>query len=105
MDLVDVKRTKADKEAEKERWESSEERDDYPWGLRIHIDEETAEKLGLGDLDAGQDVMLHAKCFVAEDSINKTNGKTRRNMALQITAMKLEQGEAGPDVATALYGE
>lgn len=105
MNLIDVKRTKEDKKAEAKRWEDSETRDDYPWGLRIHLDEETVEKLKLGDIDAGHDVTLHAKCFVAEDSINKANGQTRRHMALQITAMALEQGEPSPTVGDALYGE
>ena len=59
MDLVDVRRTDADKQAEAKRWEGTEGQDDYPYGLSIHINDEVMAKLGLTekDFDAGQPVV------------------------------------------------
>lgn len=105
MDLVDVKRTKADKKAEAERWETSETRDDYPYGLSIRIDEETCEKLGLSgrDFDAGQPVTIAAEGFISEDSVRMINGKPRRSMSIQITKIAIDQ-EAGETITAAMYG-
>lgn len=106
MDLVDVRRTPEDKKAEKDRWDSPEGQDDYPYGLSIHINDETMAKLGLTDkdFDAGQPVMIHAEGFISEDSVRTVNGEKKRSMSIQFRKLAVEQGEAGPDVATALYG-
>lgn len=109
MDLIDVKRTKADKKAERERWEgdSTEGMEDYPYGLTVHIDDETMEKLGLAgaDFDTGQPVMLVSEAIITEDRINTINGKTRRSMSIQLRKLAISQGDAQPDMATTLYGE
>lgn len=107
MDLIDVKRTKADKDAEAKRWETSEERDDYPWGLSISINEETADKLGIADkdFDAGEPVKIMAEGYISEDRVTLVNGKARRSMSIQITKLALDQGEAGESIASAMYGE
>lgn len=65
MELVDIKRTKADKKAEKKRWDEPYEGDDYPYGLQLHLDDETIKKMGLGDFDADQVVRLEAQAFVS----------------------------------------
>lgn len=108
MNLVDVKRTKADKEAERESWkgESIEQMDDYPYGLTVHLDNDTMEKLGLTakDFDAGQPVMLVSEAVVTEDRINTVNGKTRRSMSLQLRKISIDQEGKAEDTATTLYG-
>jgi hypothetical protein len=108
QNLVDVKRTKADKEAERKSWEgdSVERMDDYPYGLTVHLDHETIEKLGLSDmdLDAGEPVMLVSEATVTEDRINTVNGKTRRSMSLQLRKIAVTQEAKREDTATTLYG-
>jgi len=109
MDLVDVKRTKADKEAERKRWEGESavaEMDDYPYGLTLHLDDQTMEKLGLSgtDFDTGEPVKLVAEAVITEDRINTINGKTRRSMSIQLRKMALTQDGEKEDVATTLYG-
>lgn len=106
MQLVDIKRTSADKKAEKKRWEEPSSMEDYPYGLTIRLDNETIEKIGLGDLDAEETVMLQAEAFVSEDSVNKRNGKTHRSVSFQITKLAVGQSaKINPsDAAKDLYG-
>ena len=103
MGLVDIKRTKADKAAEKKRWEEPVSGDDYPYGLQLRLDDETIKKLKLGDLDAEQEVRVAAVAFVSEDNANKRNGKTVRSVTLQITKLSVLQAETKEDVADAMY--
>lgn len=105
MKLTDVKRTKADKTEDKERYEEPFGGDDYPHGLTINLDNATIEKLGLGDFDADESVRLHAEGFVSNDSTTKRKGKTDRSMTIQITKLALAQTETDDDKAAAMYEE
>ena len=104
MNLVDVKRTPADKKKEKERWDEPS-RDDYPWGLAIQLDNETIDKMGLGDLNADETVRIYAEAFVANDNVNKENGKTVRSVKLQITKMAVAQSDNDDEAAEDMYKE
>lgn len=110
MKLTDVKRTKADKKAEQERWKDGgavENMDDYPYGLTLHLDDEVLEKLGLtdADFDTGQPVMLTSEAIITEDRINTVNGKTRRSMSIQLRKIAISQEEDKDSITTNLYGE
>lgn len=105
MTLIDVKRTKKDKQDEAKRWEEPVSRDDYPYGTRIDLDDSTVRKLGLSDLDADEVVRIQAEAFVSEDTARKQNGKTVRSVSLQITKMAIVQSESDDDTAEAMYGE
>lgn len=106
--LVDMKRTAAEKKAEREQWDkpATDNMDDYPYGLTVRLDHAAMEKLGMvdTDFDAGEAVTLCAECFVSEDSVNTVGGKKRRSMTLQLRKIALSQGEA-TDVVGALYGK
>ena len=102
--LVDMKRTKADKEAEKERWSEPYAGDDYGYGLSITLDDSMVKKLGVGDLDAGQKVTICGECEITADRVETISGKKTRSITLQIQKLGLEQGEAS-DVVKTLYGE
>lgn len=102
---VDIKRTKADKEAEKKRWDQPYTGDDYPYGLKLELDNETITKLGLGDMDADETVMIMAEGFVANDTVNKRDGKTVRNVTIQISKLAIDQAEEDDDASETLYGE
>lgn len=104
MKLVDIKRTKADRKAEQERYSDPEvATDDYPWGLTIRLDDATIKKIGLGDVDADQAVRVYAEAFVSEDTVNKRNGKSVRNVTLQITKLAVAQSESDDDAADDMY--
>jgi hypothetical protein len=109
MDLVDLKRTAADKKAEEERWKGEAVGDgsDYPYGLSVHLDHQTITKLGLvdADFDAGDDVQMVATCIITNDSVNKVNGKTMRSMTVQIQKMALSQDKATDTVGVLYNGK
>ena len=78
MDLIDVKRTEADKTKEREEWDkpSAANMDDYPYGLTLYLDDRTLEKLGLSeaDFDTGEPVMVCASGVISEDAMRSVGG-------------------------------
>ena len=105
-DLTDLKITAAEKKKQTEAWETDAVRDDYPYGLSIHINEDTMDKMGLTDkdFDTGQPVTITAEGFISEDRISIVNGKSRRCMSIQFRKMAVEQGGDSESLATAMYG-
>ena len=103
MPLIDMKLSK--KEAKGDAPELSE-RPRYPYGLSLNLGEEEIEKLGIKDLPkVGDSKMVIAFVDVSSTSDNKSfDGKTRRNISLQITQMSIEE-KVGKDVLTKLYGD
>ncbi len=107
MEMIDVKRTAADKEAEREKWESSpSSQDDYPYGLTLFFDNDTLKKLGLldTDFDAGQPVNVTIEGFISEDSVRQVNGEVSRSMTVQTRKIAVSQEKESTDVQSALYG-
>lgn len=104
MQLVDVKRSKADKKREQAKYdEPVTATEDYPWGLSIRLDNATIEKLGIGDLDAEENVRVFAAAFVSEDTATKRNGNTERSVSLQITKLAVVQTPSDASIADELY--
>jgi len=105
--LVDLARTKAEKKAESDRWNSietaSEDRPDYPYGLTLSLDYETVKKMGLSerDFDAGQPVTITAEAMITEDRIEIINGEKRHSISLQVQKMAL--GQETEEVADRFY--
>lgn len=59
---------------------------DYPWGLRITLDEAQLTALGVEALPAvGGPVGLEAAALVMSASEEQVDGETRRTLQLQIT--------------------
>lgn len=80
---------------------------EFPYGLRIELDEDALRLLNMSDLpEAGSSMMLHAKVFVAQEQERIVEGKGKvRNLTLQITDMDLEGGNAPKDQAQLIYME
>lgn len=77
----------------------------YPYGLCIHLEEESLKKLGITELPAvGASMVLHAKVEVTAVSKNESKeGGEHRSLSLQITEMALGS-EKKKDTAETLYG-
>jgi len=91
-----MKNMKLDKQAMRENavlTQPSDYTPDYPWGLKVHIDDDTMRKLGIDALpEVGAEFMLKAKCFVCSVSYNDSeNSKEHMSMSLQITDMALDK--------------
>lgn len=95
-DLIDLARTKAEKKAEIDKWETTaaEDRPDYPYGLNLFLDYETLKKLGMTDhdFDAGLPVTIHAEAMISEDRVEVINGEKRHSISLQVQKMAIGQG-------------
>lgn len=107
MKMIDMKRTV---ESEKSTMLAQETRDEYPWGLRMSLDNETLAKLGMTDLpkvDAEYKLVALA-CVVSVSQNESADGEPRRNVELQIEQMMLmpaaeeDEGESG-DMAKKMY--
>lgn len=85
------------------------DRDDYPWGTVISLDDDSMKKLGLKakDFKDGQTFTITAKVKVKEVRVVDHNGKTDQSMELQITDLDMpkkktssqkfhERNNAGP---------
>lgn len=102
--LVNMKVSKAEREARYSEKSVAADAPSYPYGLSINLDDEALEKLGLEELPAvDAKVMIVAKATVTNVSSNaSTGGEKRRSIALQITDLCLESGSS-KDAATELY--
>lgn len=79
---------------------------EYPYGLRINLDHESLEKLGLSKLpEVGSELMIMAKVqVVGTNESESIEGGEYNNLSLQITDMKLEKTKKKSS-EEALYGK
>ncbi len=78
----------------------------YPYGLKLHIDEETYEKLGIqGTPAVGQKIMILAQAEICDVHMNKYEGDVGElSMSVQITDMDVKPVEKEISTAEKLYG-
>lgn len=104
-ELISVARTPSEKQEAAGRYDEPSNMEDYPYGLSMYLDNDTIEKLEIGDIDTADGVMIHAKGMIREDSMTIINGKKRRSLSIQITAMCLDEVmEEKDDAMKVLYG-
>ena len=82
------------------------QRDDYPWGLRVTLNNEVMKKLGIGLPKVGAEMMLIGKVKVLSTSTRQDGEETNSNVDLQITDIGLADDDAAPQKSAAdtLYG-
>ncbi len=106
MKLIDMKRQS---ETEDSTMLSPKMQDEYPWGLRLSLDDETLTKLGMGGLpkiDAEYKLVALA-CVVSISQNESAEGAPRRHVELQIEQMVLapaaEEEDEGKAMAKGMY--
>lgn len=99
MKLVDLKRSKEERETSKPVAAGIEDR--YPYGTRLSLDHDELEKLGMKTPNVGDQFHVHGHANVTsvEERTNE-DGKKHRHVSLQIKKMavkphKSERGRAG----------
>lgn len=107
MDMIDMKNTVKTKDSS---LVSPMEQDEYPYGLRIRLDNDSLKKLGLTELPAiDSEHKLVALVSVVGLTMNESAGEDEayRSVELQIKQLALmpkgEEGEAKRDPAKAMY--
>lgn len=78
---------------------------DYPYGLKVHVDEHSFSKLGLDKApEVGKTVMIMAEAKVCDVHQYESDGEAKHSMGLQITAMEVKPAKADDkDIAGSLY--
>lgn len=96
-ELAHMERTKAEKKEANGLVMPKSEGPDYPYGLRIHLNQEDLQKIGMNDMpEAGNEVHLHAKARVSSvSSDQRDGGKEERRMELQITHLGIHHKADG----------
>lgn len=105
--MVDLKRTAAEKKAEKAEWDAMPmggEGDDYPYGLRICLDSDTLEKLKLTPLAVGGRVNFSGFGTVVSARMSESASGKECSMDIQITDLDLSPMDE-KSAASALYGD
>lgn len=106
MKLVSLKREKADKDEGHDGCSPCADggQPDYPWGTRIHLDEDQLEALGLAQLpNAGAPVGGQFAGTVIGMREETIDGEVRRSLEIQITDLGLAM--PAPSMAERMYGK
>ena len=95
--LVNMKKEPEGKEKPEDTMGGDEEL--YPYGLSLHLDDDTLEKLGLKSLPVvGSTMTLQAKVRVTGTNADeKRDGDVEGSLRLQITDMELGAAKQGPN--------
>ena len=101
--FIDLKRTDSDKTDEALLVRESDDQD-YPWGLSISLEKEELEKLGITEMNVGDEfemnTLVRVKGF-SEDASD--DGDVRRSARLLIKAVAMPSTEKKTPAET-LYG-
>lgn len=110
MKMIDMKRQS---EAEDSTMLSPKMKDEYPWGLRITLDNETMMKLGMTELPKidAEFKLVALACAVSVSQNESSDDEPRRHVELQIEQMVLmpaaeeddKEESEGKDMAKTMY--
>jgi hypothetical protein len=86
--------------------EANHDAPEYPYGLRIDLNDDSLEKLGITALPkVGTEMTMTCKVTVTSVSAyDRQGGEAEQSVCLQITDMELGAGKTQSDAATSLYG-
>lgn len=98
MALKDLKITKKEaKEVNKSIGLADSDQERYPYGLRLDLNNDTLDKLGIDKLPAvGAVITFEAKAKVVGSRQSATEGSENRSIELQITHLDLEGDDKKP---------
>lgn len=96
--LTDMKRVKKSEEAtDPVVSENKLDEPDYPYGLKVRLEKDDLEKLGLSELpEVGTTIKITADAVVdGVSSSNYKSGGDNKSVELQITSMQIDAQEPG----------
>ncbi len=102
--MISMKKDQKEIAEDKAEYIGSGPQDEYPYGLRICLDDDSMAKLGLtGTFELGRKLTLNATVEVVSSSKRETDEGPEFNMDLQITEMELNNENTNSDRANRLY--
>lgn len=104
--MHDMKMAKGDNYGSEPCIEKEGDKPRYPYGLTLHLDRESLEKLSIEQMPpVGSQMTLKAIVSVTEVSVSeRSEGEPERRMNLQITEMELGAPGEKKDPSEELYG-
>jgi len=110
MNMIEMKRTQAEKSKEEAYDINVMEEDDYPYGLSIDLDMGSLEKLGkkVDDFSIGDEMKIHVMVKVKALRSSESEGSSdSSSVDLQITQMAFEpkDGETDEKRMSRMYGD
>jgi hypothetical protein len=103
MKLVSMKVSAAD-QRKRETVMSKPSENEYPYGLQLHLDTETLDKLGADLPEVETEVVIMAKAKVTSVSSSEGAHGASRSMTIQITQLGLAPaGDDDKDHSSKLY--
>ena len=97
-------------EIQKESYEdccvSESDKEHYPWGTKISLEDDLVTQLGLEGVDVGASVTIYADAFVSRKELSDSvegQGSFKKEICLQITAIKINP-QSQQSRAEILYG-
>lgn len=97
MMLVDMKVPKlTPAQRKKQQSVGLDSQEEYPWGLRLRLQREQLEALGIdvAKLEVGADVRLQAVCSVVSVSQERSKGQdARQGLDLQVTKLGIDPND------------
>jgi hypothetical protein len=88
---------------------TTEQRDEYPWGLQITLNDEVFRRLAISLPKVGDELMLTAKVNVQSTSTDEDGQKTRSSATMQITDMAITPAAQGEQprksTVSVMYGD
>ena len=98
--MVSMKQTKAEIKKDNSPMEVGGNRDPFPWGLKVDLNNVSIKKLGVdvSKYVVGEEVTIIAKSKIERlsQAANSTGGENQ-SMTLQITNLQLKQGNSKPN--------
>lgn len=91
-ELKSLKRSKDDIKKDEEVLTVAGDEAVYPYGSRIHLNQNEIDKLDVGECKVGDEVMITAKAKVVEKSEYETEKNKRMHIEFQLTSMAVTKG-------------
>lgn len=90
---MELKSLKIDRKEKEKQLEATPCPDsEYPYGMRLHLDTEALEKLGISELpEVGTELMLMAKVVVQDVHSSDSAHGSNRSIGIQLTDAALEK--------------
>lgn len=106
MAMKDMSMSKAETEKSMSIMTPKDDKPKYPYGLCLHLDSASLEKLGIGLPEIGSKVYIEAVAEVKSVSASESqDGGSNKCCDLQVVQMDVEMGEGESDAAEELYGD
>lgn len=103
--MKDMKKSGKEKNAPVPMGRSEDDKDKYPYGLQLRLEDDEIKKLGCGDCQVGDEVHIMCIAKVTGKNSDDTTKGVRSSMSMQIQKMKVMDKAPKSDMQKIMSGE